>query len=146
MTLSVYPYNFLAVNLSSSSPLLNISSSLSCLQTSSMSHGYSLSNSSTASFIFPRFSISSQVSDSAVNPFHHTKYLFFPPICCLFSILSTSYSFSLSIITGASCFFFCLSTCSIYLCILLMFTTGCILTALDNSNSTTFVDIIFFIL
>ena len=100
-----------------------------------MSCWYSLPNSSTTSFVFPRFSISSQVSDSAVNSFHCTKYLSFPLTYCLFSILLTSYSSSPSIITGAGCFFFCPSTCPMYLCILLTFTTGYIFTVLGNCKS-----------
>ena len=144
--LSDKPNSFLAVNCPGSFSLLSILSFFFCLLMSSISHWYFFSNSSTASFAFSRFSIPSQVSDSAVNPLHCTRYLSFSLIHCLFNILSTFYSFSPSIITGASCFFFCPSTCPIYLCILLTFTTGCIFTVLDNSNSTTFVDTIFFIL
>ena len=144
--LSVYPYNFLTTNLPSNSPLLNVPFSLSCLLTSFISLLYSFSNSSTASFVFPRFSFPFQVSDSIVNPFHHTRYLFFSLIHCLFNILSTSYSFSSSIITGADCSFLCPSTCPIYFCILLMLTTGYILIVASSSNSTAFVDIIFLIL
>ena len=94
--LSNYPNNFFAVNLPSSSSLLNIPFSLSCLLISSISRWYSFSNSFTASFAFSKFSFPSQVSDSAVNPFHLTKYLSFSLICYLFRILSTSHSSSLS--------------------------------------------------
>ena len=94
--LSNHPNNFFAVNPSGSSSLLNVPSSLSCLLTSSISHQYSFSNSSTASFTFSKFSFLSQVSDSAVNPFYLTKYLSFPLICCLFRILFTSHSSFLS--------------------------------------------------
>ena len=103
--------NFFAVNLSGSSSFLNVFFSLSCLFTSFISHQYSFSNSSTTSFAFSKFSFLFQVSDSVMNPFHLTKYLSFSFICCLFRILSTSYSSSPSIITGASCFFLCFSTC-----------------------------------
>ena len=144
--LSDHPNNFLTVNFPGNSPLLKVPSSLSCLLMSSMSHWYSFSNSLTAPFVFSKFSIPSQVSDSAVNPFHHTRYLSFPLIHCLFNILSTSYSFSPSVMTGAGCFFLCPSTCPMYLCILLTFTTGCILIVLGNSNSTVFADTIFFTL
>jgi len=144
--LSVYLYNFLTINLSGNSPLLNICSFLSCLLISSISLLYSFSNSSIASFVLSRFSFSSQVSDSTINPFYHTRYLSFSLICCLFNILSTSHSFSSSIITGASCSFLCPSTYSIYFCILLILTTGCILIVASSSNSTIFVDIIFLIL
>ena len=125
--LSVHPNNFLAINLSGSSSLWNVSSSFSCLLTSSMSLLYSLSYSSIAFLAFFRFSFPFQVSDSAVNPFHYTRYLSFPLICCLFNILSTSHSSSPSITTGAGCFFLCPSTCPTYFCILLTFTTRCIL-------------------
>ena len=81
--LSDHPNNLFAVNLPGNSPLSNIPSSLSCQFTSSVFCRYSLSNFSIASFAFPRFSLSSQVSDSAVNPFYHTRYLSFPLICCL---------------------------------------------------------------
>jgi len=115
--LFVHLNNFFAVNHPGSSPLLNVPSSFSYYLMSSMSHQYSFSYSSIASLAFSRFSLPSQVSDSAVNPFHHTKYLSFSHICCLFRILSTFHSFSSSIITGAGCSFLCLSTCPTYLCI-----------------------------
>ena len=144
--LSDHPNSFFAVNCPGSSPFLNVSSSLSCCLTSSMSHWYSFLYSSTASFVFSKFSLPSQVSDSAMNPFYHTKYLFFPCICCLFRILSTSHFSSLSITTGAGCSFLCPSTCPTYLCILLTLTTECIFIVLGSSNSTTFDNMIFFIL
>ena len=144
--LSNYPNSFLAVNFPGNSSLLNISSSRSCLATSSMSRQYSFSNSSIASFVFFKFSLPFQVSDSAVNPFQYTKYLFFSLTYHLFKIFSTSYSSSPSIITGAGCSFFCPSTCPTYLHILLMFTTRCIFTVVGSSNSTAFDDTIFLIL
>ena len=106
----------------------------------------SLSYSSIASLAFSKFSSPFQVSDSAVNPFYRTRYLFFPLICRLFSILSTSYSSSPSITTGAGCSFLCPSTCPTYLHILLTLTTECIFTVLGSSNSTAFNNTIFFIL
>ena len=144
--LSDYPNNFFAVNRSGSFPLLNIPSSLSYRLTSSMSRLYSFSYSSTASFAFSRFSFPSQVSDSAMNPFYYIRYLSFPRICCLFRILSTSHSSSPLITTGLGCPFLCPSTCPTYLHILLMLTTKCIFTVLGSSNSTTFGNMIFFIL
>ena len=48
-----HPNNFLTVNLSGNSPLLNVPFSLSYLLTSSISLLYSFSNSSIASFAFP---------------------------------------------------------------------------------------------
>ena len=114
--------------------------------TSSISCQYSLLNSLIASFAFFKFSLSSHVLDSAINPFHCTKYLSFPLIHHLFNILSTSHSSSPSIITGAVCSFFCLSTCPMCLCILLTLTTRCIFIVLGSSNSTAFVDTILFTL
>jgi len=105
--LSDYLNNFLAVNLSSNFSLLNISSSCSYLAISSMSRQYSFSNSLIASFAFFKFSLSSQVSDSTVNLFQHTRYLSFPLIHCLFNIFSTSHSSSPLIITEAGYSFFC---------------------------------------
>ena len=75
-----YPNNFFAINCPGSFPLLNVPSSLFCYLTSSISYQYSFSNSSTAPFAFSKFSISSQVSDSTVNSFYHTRYLSFPLI------------------------------------------------------------------
>ena len=103
--LSVHPNNFFAINFPGNSPLWKVLSSFSCLLMSSISLLYSLSYSSIASLVFSKFSSPFHVSDSAVNPFYHTRYLFFPLICCLFNIFSTFYSSSLSIITGASCSF-----------------------------------------
>ena len=63
--LSDHPNNFLAVNRPGNSPLLNVPSSFSCFLTSSISRWYSFSYSSIASLAFPKFSLPSQVSDSA---------------------------------------------------------------------------------
>ena len=144
--LSDHPNNFFAINLPGNSLLSNIPSSLSYRFTFSMSCRYSLLNSLIASFAFPRFSLPSQVSDSTVNPFYCTRYLFFPLIRYLFKISFTSHSSSPSIITGASCSLFCPSTCPIYLYILLTLTTRCILIVSGSSNSTMFNDTIFFTL
>ena len=144
--LSDHPNNFLAMNRPSNSPLLNIPSSFSCLLTSSMSLLYSFLYSSIAFLAFSKFSSPSQVSDSAVNPFYHTRYLSFPLIHHLFSIFSTSHFSSPLITTGAGCSFLCPSTCPTYLCILLMLTTECIFIMLGSSNSTAFDNMIFFIL
>ena len=144
--LSNYPNSFLVVNLPGNSPLLNIPFSHSCLTTSSMSRQYSFSNSSIAFFAFFKFSLPSQVLDSVVNPFQHTRYLSLPLTRCLFNILFTFYSSSPLIITGASYSFLCSSICPIYCHILLIFTTRCIFTVLGSSNSTVFNDMIFLIL
>ena len=136
--LSDYSYSFFAVNLPGNSPHRNVLSLHSCCATFSMSHRYSFSNSLIASFAFSKFSLPSQVSDSAVNPFQHTKYLSFPLTFLLFSIHSTSHSSSPSIMTGAGCSFFCPSTCPMYHHILLTFTTGCIFTILGSSSFTAF--------
>ena len=144
--LSDYLNSFLAVNFLGNSSFLNVSSLCSCLATSSISCWYSFSNSSIASFAFFKFFFPFYVFDSAVNPFQYTRYLFFPLICCLFKILFISYSSSSLIIIGASCSFFCPSTCFMYLRILLTFTTRCIFTILGSSNSTVFGNMIFLIL
>ena len=144
--LSNHPNSFLAVDHPSNSPLLKVPSSISCLLMSSISCQYSFSYSSIASFVFFRFSLPSQMSDFVVNPFHHTKYLSFPLTHHLFSILLTFHSSFPSIMTRASCSFFCPLTCPTYLCILLVFTTRCILIVLGSSNSTVFADTILFTL
>ena len=144
--LSNHPNSFFTINCPSSSFLLNVLSFLSCCFISSISCWYFFSNSLTTPFVFSKFSIPFQVLDLAVNPFYCTKYLFFSLIHYLFSIFSTFYFSSPLIITGAGCFFLYPSTCPMYLCILLTFTTGCILIVLGNSNSTAFVNIIFFTL
>ena len=131
--LSVHPNSFFTINLPGNSSLLNIPSSFSCCLISSISCQYSFSSSSIASLAFSKFFIFSQVSDSAVNPFYYTKYLFFFCILCLFSILSTSHSSSPSIITRASCSLFCPSTCPTYFHILLTLTTRCIFIVLGSS-------------
>ena len=130
--LSDHPNSFLAINLPGNSLLLNIPSLCSRLATSSRSHWYSFSNSLIASCAFFKFSFPSQVSNFTVNLFQYTKYLSFPLTYCLFRILFTFHSSSPLIITGASCFFLCPSTCPTYLCILLTFTTGYTLTVIGN--------------
>ena len=107
---------------------------------------YSISNSSTISLAFPKFSSPFHISNSTVNPFYCTKYLPFPLIHCLFRIFSISHSFSTSTITEASCSFFCPATCPTYLCTLLTFTTGCIFTIGGRSNLTAFTNTISLIL
>ena len=144
--LSDHPNNFFTVNLPGNSSLSNIPFSLSCWFTSSIFYQYSLSNSLIVSFVFPRFSLPSQVSDSTVNPFHCTRYLSFSLICYLFKIFSTFHSSSPLIITRAGCSLFCPSTCPTYLRILLTLTTRCILIVSGSSNSTAFDNTIFFTL
>ena len=144
--LSDYSNSFLAINLPDNSSLSNIPSSYSCLITSSWSRQYSFLDSSIAFFAFFKFSLPSQVSDSTVNPFQHTKYLSLSLTHCLFNILSTFYSSFPLIITRAGYSFLCPSTCPIYLCTLLTLTTRYILTVLGSSNSTTFNNTIFFTL
>ena len=137
-----HPYNIFTVNFPDNSPHLNVIFLRSCYATSSMSCRYSFSNSSIAFFAFFKFSLPFQVLDSVVNPFQCTRYLSFSLTHCLFRILSTSHSSSPLIITRAGCFFFCPSTCLIYLRILLTLTTGYILTVLGSSNLTAFDDTI----
>ena len=94
------------------------------LTSSSSSLWYSFSNSSTNSIAFFRFSLLSHVSSSAVYPFYHTRYLSLPHTFLLFIIFSTFHSSSSSITTGCGTFFFCPSTCDLYLHTLLTLTTG----------------------
>ena len=105
---SFYPYNIFAVNLPGSSPLLKSFfspvSNFSCLLTSVFSLP---SNLSTNSFAFSRSSFFFHVSFSAVNLFHHTKYLSTPLTFLLFSIFSTSHSSAPSILIGFPSSFFC---------------------------------------
>ena len=136
--LSDHPNSFFAVNHPGSSSLLNVPSSLSCHLISSIFYWYFFSNSSTAPFTFSKFSTPSQVSDSTIDPFHHTRSLSLSLIYYLFNILLTFHSFSSSIMIGASYSFLCPFTCPMYLCILLMLTTGCILIVLGSSSSTAF--------
>jgi len=89
---------------------------------------YSSSNSLSKSPAFYRFSLLSQVSPFAVNPFHRTKNLSFSLTFLLFSIFFTSYSSSPSMATGCGFSFLWPSTWSTYHLIRLTLTTGCILT------------------
>ena len=112
-----HPYNSLAVYLLGNSPLW---SSLTLFILSSYISSYSSIN----SFVFFKFSFFFQVFSSTVYPFHLTKYSYFLCLFFLFNSLSTLYSFSPSIITGAGGIFSCPLTYSLYLYILLTFTTG----------------------
>ena len=144
--LSNHLNSFLVMNLPGNSPLLNVSSLCSYLTTSSISCWYSFLNSLIVSFAFFKFSLPSYVSDSTVNPFQHTRYLFFLLTCHLFNIFSTFYSSFPLIITGAGCSFLCPSICPTYCCILLTLTIRCIFIVLDSYNSTAFNNTIFLIL
>lgn len=128
---SSHLYNSFAVYLLGNSSFL---SSFTLLTFSSYISSYSSIN----SFTFFRFSSLSQVSSSTVYPFYLTKYSHFSRLLLLFNNLSTSYSFSPSIITGASSTFFCPLTCFLYLHILLTFTTGWIFIDPSNFNSTAY--------
>ena len=113
--LSFHPYNIFAINFSGNSPLLKSFSSaisnFSCLLTSAF---ILPSNSSNTSLVFPKSSLLSQVSYSAVNLFYRTKYLSTPLIFLLFNIFSISHSLTPSISIGFPSSFFCPSTCSLY--------------------------------
>ena len=142
--LSSHPYNVFAIYLPGSSSLWNsLQFSFFAYLDSSL---YSFLNLSTRSLAFPRFSYSSQVSSSVVYPFHCTRYLFFSLNFLLFNIFSTSYSSSPLIITGRDYSFFWSSIWSLYICTLLIFTTGYIFIVLGNSSSIVFVNIILFTL
>ena len=103
---SIFTINFPGSSLENSFSL----SFSSCHLTSLASFLYFLSNSSTSSFIFFRFSLLSQVSPSTVYLFYYTKNFSFPLTIFLFSIFSTSNSSSPSIITGFDRVFLCPST------------------------------------
>ena len=131
------PYSNFTIYLPGSS-LLNIflSSSASChLTSSSSSLWYSLLNYLTNSITFFKLSLLSQVSSSAMHPFHCTKYLSFLCTFLLFIIFSTSHSSSPSITTSCGVSFLCPSTCDLYFRTLLTLTTRCILIVLGNYNS-----------
>ena len=103
---SPHPYNNFVVYFPGNSLLNTFSSfSLSCYRVSFSSLLYSFSNSSTKSLAFLRFSLLSQVSSSAMHPFHCTRYLSLPRTRLLFIIFSTSHSSSPSIITSCHPFF-----------------------------------------
>ena len=110
-----HPYSIFTVNLSGNSPLLksffSTISNFSCLLTSVF---ILPSNSSNTSLVFPKSSFLSQVSCSAINSFHHTKYLSTPLIFLLFNIFLISHSLTPSISIGFPPSFFYLSTCSLY--------------------------------
>ena len=127
------------------SPLSNSFASLICsyCRTFLASSPYSLSNSSTSSFVFPRFLLPSHVSNSATYPFHCTKNLSFPLTFLLLRIFSTLNFSSPLTMTRVDGVTFCPSTYDLYNCNLLMFTTGCILTIVGRLSSTMFADIIF---
>ena len=139
-----YPYNSFAIYFPSNSLLNTFFSSFISYRyvSSSSSLPYSFSSSFTRSLVFLRFSLLSQVSSSAVHPFHHTRYLSLPHTCLLFIIFSTSHFFSPSITTGCGISFLCPSTCPVYLHTLLTLTTGCIFTVLGSSNSNAFIETI----
>ena len=104
-------YSIFTINLPRSSLENSFSlSSFSCHLTSLASSLYFLSNSSTSSFIFFRFSLLSQVSPSTVYLFYYTKNFSFPLTIFLFSIFSTSNSSSPLMITGFGRVFLCPST------------------------------------
>ena len=133
---SSHPYNNFAIYFPGNSILLYSSTSPSCLLTSTPPR----SNSSINSSAFFKFSLLSQVSPSAVKPFHYIKYFTTPLVFFLFSIFSTFHSSTSSISTGFPSSFFCPFTCSLYLTIWLTFTTRWILIELGNRNFTALVD------
>ena len=112
---SFYPYSIFAVNFPGNFPLLKFFSfaisNFSCLLTSVF---ILPSNSSTTSLAFPKSSFFSQISCSAINPFHCTKYLSTPLIFLLFNIFSIFHSSTPSISIGFPSSFICSSTCSLY--------------------------------
>ena len=135
---SSHLYNNFAIYFPGNSILLYSSTSSSCFLTSTPPH----SNSSINFSAFFKFSFLSQVSPSAIKPFHYIKYFTTPLIFFLFNIFSTSHFSTPSTSTGFPSSFFYSFTCSLYLTIRLTFTTGWILIKLGNHNFTTFDDTI----
>ena len=112
---SSHPYNIFAVNFPGNSPLLKSLSSVISIFSYFLTSAFILpSNSSNTSLAFPKSSFLSQVSCSAINLFHCTKYLSTSLIFLLFNIFSISYSSTPSISIGFLSSFFCPSTCSLY--------------------------------
>jgi len=78
----------------------------------------------TNSFTFSKSSSFSYISFSAINSFQHTKYFITLLIFILFKIFSTFYSSTILTSTNFGSFTLYPFTGSLYLTILLMFTTG----------------------
>ena len=95
--LSFHPYNIFAIYFPSNFPFLKsfsfAISSFSCLYTSAFTLA---SNSITISLVFSKSSSLFQLSCSAINLFHQTKYFITPLTFLLFKIFSTSTSFASS--------------------------------------------------
>ena len=136
---SSHLYNNFTVYFPGNSILLYSPSSFTCHLTTTSPCSNSLINFSA----FFKFYFLSQVSPSAVNPFHLIKYFSTPLIFFLFNIFLTSYSSTPSISTSFSSSSFCPFICSLYLTIRLTFTTGWILIELSNRNFTAFDDTTF---
>ena len=102
---SSHPYNIFAINFPGNSPLLKSLSSafsiFSCFLISVLP-----SKSVNASSAFFELSFLSQVSPSAVNPFHRTRYFSTPLTFFLFKIFSTSHSSTPSTSIGFPSSFF----------------------------------------
>ena len=133
-------YNIFSIYFSGNSPLLKSLSSaisnFSCFLTSAFSLP---SNSTTTSFAFSRSSFLSQLSCFAINLFHCTKYFTTLLTFLLFSIFSTSYSFTPSTSTSFTSSAFC-PTCSLYHTTQLTFTTAWILIKVGSCSLTTLVE------
>ena len=129
--LSSYLNKILTMYLSSNLLLLNSSAfgfifSFHNLSTSSYCLTSALilpSNLSTAFLTFSKFFSFSYISFSAVNLFQHTKYFITLLTFLLFKIFFTSHSFTLSTSTSFGSSTLYPFTSSLYLTILLMFTT-----------------------
>ena len=145
---SDHPNNLLVVYQPGNPPLRYslLFSASSCYLTSLLFLLYSSSNSFSRSLVFSKFSLLSQVSSLAMNPFHCTKNLSLPHTLLLFRIFSISHSSSPFTITGHGASFLWPSIWLMYHFILLTFTTRCILIVVSKSNSTTLLEIIALIL
>ena len=104
------PYSNFVVNSLGNSRLNSFSSSCSCHLSSSTSSPYILSNSSTNSFAFSKFSLLFQVSSSTIYLFYLTRNFSFSLTILLFMIFSTLNSSSPLMMTGFGGVFFYPST------------------------------------
>ena len=106
-----HPYNIFTIYFPSSSPLLKFLFSAISNFSYFLTFAFILpSNFPTNFFAFSKSSSFSQLSCSAENPFHCTKYFIAPLNFLLFNILSTSHSSTLSTSIGLTSSFLCPST------------------------------------
>ena len=130
-------YNIFAIYFPSNSFLLrslfSTIFSFSCFLTSAFTL---FSNFATTSFTFSRSSSLFQLSCSAINPFHYTKYFTIPLTFLLFNIFSTFHSLTLFTSTSFTSSALYSPTYFLYHTTQLTFITGWILTKVSNCSLT----------